>query len=341
MADDIEEWLGNTTQHVSARDVGSYVAEKFESTRKRISAAIEEQLARIRSLPDTVPDTTPLSRLPNTDVPPETSDQPPAPLSIPHQLLPMFPQSDGSIREASRVSAPYPSAMPWNAQNAQAQAPAQGEAPQPPPPQPGTAPIPMPGPTTRMLGGTHDSAGVTSSAPFAAAVKSSRSAKAASVVLALLLVAGAGSAVFLRLRAKHPEPAPAPTSQAVVATAQTPEATTGSAVGTVADAAQIEVTIKASPPEARIFVDGNPMPANPATTNRPRDGAIHLLRIEAPGYEPREQTLPFDRSVLVDIELHPSAAASDPSMIRAGKRTRTPRPRGSAGAKGIDSENPY
>jgi serine/threonine-protein kinase len=329
MADDIEEWLGNTTQHVSARDVGSYVAEKFEGTRKRIATAIEEQLARIRSMPDTAPDTMPLSRLPSTDVPPEISDAPP-PMSIPPGLLPMFPQSDASIREASRVSGPYQSAMPWNAQLG---------LPPPPPP------IPMPEPTARMLTGSNDVATVigTSTPPVTASTKKPRSAAAATVLFALLLLAGAGAAVFVRVRPKRVEAAPA----ALVATATATATATELPVQGVAaappagptDGAQIELTIKASPPEARIFVDGSLMPANPTSATRPRDGAMHLLRIEAPGYEPREEPVGFDRSVFVDVELH-STAPPDPGSVRANKR-RTPRPRGSAGAKGIDSENPY
>ena len=331
MADDIEEWLGNTTQHVSARDVGSYVAEKFETTRKRIANAIEEQLARIRELPDTAPDTAPLSRLPNTDVPPETSEQPPPPLAIPPGLLPRFPQSDGSIREASQVSGasgPYPSAMPWNAQAGMPSGP---------------MPIPMPEPTARMLTSSHDvpTVGGTSSPPVTGTTKTSRSGTAATVILALLLLAGAGAAIFLRVRARHAE---APTT-AVVAPTPTSGGNEGAGTGSGTapvgpDGAQIEVTVKASPPEARIFIDGNPMPANPGTVNRPRDGAVHLLRIEAAGYEPREESLGFDRSVFVDLELHPSTPP-DPQGGRAGRRGKSGRPRGSTGVKGLDQENPY
>jgi hypothetical protein len=118
--------------------------------------------------------------------------------------------------------------------------------------------------------------------------------------------------------------------------------------------------MKASPAEAHIFLDGTPIATNPATARRPRDGAIHLIRFEAPGFEPREESLGFDRSVYLNIELHPlggnlptattvpgtSGGAPDtPAPRPRGRRDhddrpKAPRPRPSAG-KAIDSENPY
>ncbi|MDF2697680.1 MAG: hypothetical protein K0S65_6063, partial [Labilithrix sp.] len=98
---------------------------------------------------------------------------------------------------------------------------------------------------------------------------------------------------------------------------------------------QIDFTIKASPPEARIFVDGKPLGSNPALGKRPRDGAMHVLRIEAPGHDSREESIAFDRSVLISIELRPSApagpaeapSASAPARGgRSGRPPRTPRP---------------
>jgi hypothetical protein len=47
MADELEDWLLGSGQHVTARDVGGCVAEKFASTRTKIAAAIEAQLAEL------------------------------------------------------------------------------------------------------------------------------------------------------------------------------------------------------------------------------------------------------------------------------------------------------
>jgi hypothetical protein len=86
----------------------------------------------------------------------------------------------------------------------------------------------------------------------------------------------------------------------------------------------IELTIKASPPEAKIFIDGSPLETNPAVGKRPRDAVMHLVRIEAPGHEAREEQIGFDRSVFVNIELRstPSAADSSHRALVPAKRPR-------------------
>jgi hypothetical protein len=131
-------------------------------------------------------------------------------------------------------------------------------------------------------------------------------------------------------------------------------------------AAEIDFTIRAAPAQAKIFVDGQPMPTNPASGRRARDGAIHVVRVEAPGFESREEQLAFDRSVFVTLELH-AAAASQATATGAsatpanamnvpnvnkgrgvgGASFRPPPPRsppgnrGAGGAGGLDTENPY
>ena len=44
--------------------------------------------------------------------------------------------------------------------------------------------------------------------------------------------------------------------------------------------------------------------ANPAIGKHAVDRGPHTLRIEAPGFEPREESVTFDRSLLISIELH-------------------------------------
>jgi serine/threonine-protein kinase len=109
----------------------------------------------------------------------------------------------------------------------------------------------------------------------------------------------------------------------------------------------IDLTVRASPAEATIYIDGKAMPANPASTKRPRDGAMHLVRIEAPGYEPREESIGFDRSAFITVDLKalppPVVEAPPPPNRTQGRTTRpprAPRPHSSSG-KSIDSENPY
>ncbi len=126
----------------------------------------------------------------------------------------------------------------------------------------------------------------------------------------------------------------------------------------------IDYTVRASPANARIWIDGQLAPENPATGRRPRDGAMHVVRVEAPGHETKEEQLAFDRSLFVTVELRPAAvaptvtaaaptgtptAASAPSVTtpHAPSPRRAPPPPAPPGAKprapgaALDTENPY
>ena len=286
MADDLEEWLGSTTQHVAARDVGSWVADKFSSTRAKISAAIEAQLALFRSLSESAPDTIPLSRLPGTDTPPADFSEPPPPVSMRPGMMPPALSNTGSSTN-------------------------------------GCAAV--------------DAAAVNTIAPQDAGTAAPRSkgwVALAVVALAGIAVLAGIVAVASRERAAAREASASAASAAPAAPAAAPP---------VVEEPQIDFTIKASPPEARIFVDGKPLPSNPANGTRPRDTAIHVLRIEAPGYEPREESITFDRSVLVAIELRPAPAALEvPTSTSSGRSGRSgrPRPRGHASGKGDTESSP-
>jgi hypothetical protein len=110
---------------------------------------------------------------------------------------------------------------------------------------------------------------------------------------------------------------------------------------TSSEDAQIEFTIKVAPPEARIFVDGKALPANPAGGKRPRDGAIHVLRAEAAGYEPREESITFERSLLITMELHPSISVPTVEIANSGSsRQRNGRRPTHTHTKTPDAETP-
>ncbi len=339
MADDLEEWLGSTTQHVTARDVGSYVAEKFASTREKIQDAIEAQLSLFRTASskqrgDQSPDTIPLSKLPFTEIPTgDWTDPPPNVTMPPNMMPPAFP------------STPPPDFMGMNGiMN----------------PATSTGPVPMaPGSSAGL--GVNPSQSIpaqpfgpnaTTNAPIVAKPSSKTGLIIAAVsVAAVLLVAVAVGIASKRVKGTNIN---ANTPPAATTTAEpTPAGSGALPVTTTPEEAQIEFTIKAAPPEAKIWVDGKQLPANPAVGKRPRDGAIHIVRIEAPGYEPREESVAFDRSMLINIELHPSSATVElgPSSGSSGSTTRrnTPggrrlpaTPKASHGSSGkLDSDNPY
>lgn len=259
MADDLEEWLGSTTQHVAARDVGSWIADKFADKRAKIALAIEAQLALFRSLADDAPETIPLSRLPVTDLP--------------------------DAMESQAISAMR--SIP------------------PPPPVPEIA-APSP-------------------------IRANTAIIAAAVAIAgVVLLAGVVALASRKPKAEVAEVASAPEAEAPLQPL-------------------IDFTIKASPPEAKISLDGTPLGANPASGKRPRDGTQHRIRIEAPGYDTRDESIVFEQSMLVNIELRPTPPAFEvtPAAVPTAKTapaTRGPAPKRkprAPGGKPLDSENPY
>ena len=66
----------------------------------------------------------------------------------------------------------------------------------------------------------------------------------------------------------------------------------------------VQVTISASPPDAKIFLDDVALTGNPAANSFPRDGAAHMLRIEAQGYEKKTQLVTFNtKTISIDVAL--------------------------------------
>jgi serine/threonine-protein kinase len=137
-------------------------------------------------------------------------------------------------------------------------------------------------------------------------------------------VAGAAAlalVAFLALRPGEP-----PSAEAATSAAPPPETPA---------AALCEVKLKASPAEARLFLDDAPLPSNPFSSRFPRDGAAHRLRVEAPGYATRNELISFDKpEITLEISLatEPRAQA-EPAEARPEPRV-TSRPQPQAAGKG-------
>ena len=74
-------------------------------------------------------------------------------------------------------------------------------------------------------------------------------------------------------------------------------------------ATTVEILLSASPPGARIFLDGVPLASNPWKGDVPRDEAPHRIWIEAPGFVPWTDSVHFDKDRSVDIVLTGEPAA--------------------------------
>jgi len=104
--------------------------------------------------------------------------------------------------------------------------------------------------------------------------------------------------------------------------------------GSAAPAPQrILLKVRATPPEAKLTLDGAPLPSNPVRQAFLRDGASHALRAEAEGYEPALREVVFDSAeqnvelTLTAAKATPTPAPSAPVLKRqaAPARSRPPR----------------
>ncbi len=343
MADEIEDWLGSTTQHVTSRDVGSFLADKFAPTRHKIKEAIEEQLKKFRAAENS-PEQIPISKLPvGQDTMTEMTDPPPPPHGYaatvppgampPLNLPPLPPLNFGNGVNGVNGTGPNVAvngtgpnvAVNGSTQHAWTSDGAQGVS-QPP----------------------H----VSTAAPVKRAQPTSFLALAIVGAVGIVLLVG-GVAIASMAKKKKSD---------TVAAAGSAASLTG-ATSNGETVAEIDFTIKASPPNATISVDGQRVEGNPSNGKRQRDGAMHQVRVEAPGYEPREEAISFSRSFLVTIELRPIGGTSPepaPTILPGpapttkgkwwsrnsggstaaaggeGKKTKPPQSKG-----GLDTDNPY
>jgi serine/threonine-protein kinase len=69
-------------------------------------------------------------------------------------------------------------------------------------------------------------------------------------------------------------------------------------------AALVHFSLRATPDEAKVFLDDVPLNGNPATGSFVKDGASHRIRVEAPGYVAKRDFVVFDTgNVTMDVAL--------------------------------------
>ena len=279
MADELEAWLTKTSP-VSTREVGSYVAEMFASTRAKITTAVDEQLALFKRLAESPQHAVmPLQHLPFTEYPTDDNTWgtiPPGSMNVNGVSGETYrgigtsvpPPAPSTIKDLTG-----PSMMAFQRPDSQPQLQGHFTGPMMPAFQrPGSLP------------GAPPVAALPAAPP-----RSNLPLVLVSTALAGVLVAG-GVIGFVSVRMKKNEPPPQPVVVAAPPPAPAP--------------ADVEYTIRATPAEAKLTLDGQPI-ANPTTGKHAVDTDKHTLKIEAPGFEPREESVRFDRNFLVSIELHP------------------------------------
>jgi eukaryotic-like serine/threonine-protein kinase len=152
------------------------------------------------------------------------------------------------------------------------------------------------------------------------------------VVPIALLVCGVLAAVIYTLTfPKHP-----------------PRATTVSAAPSPGVAMPVHLRLSARPATARFTIDGASVASNPYEADVPSDRGVHKIAIVADGFEPRELETGFERDVLFDVTLAPSApapaAAPDkarPSHAAAPASKAVAAPPMQKAQRSIEEEDPY
>ena len=145
----------------------------------------------------------------------------------------------------------------------------------------------------------------------------SRSGKGAAVAIAAVVTAalGLGLVVFLG-RTRTPSAAIAPDASVATATpgAQTEATPVGPAAGSEVAPPTIDLTLRVSPSNARVYVDGAALPKSAQGATFKRDLVTHRIRAEAPGYVTKTELVTFEQSAEVTLQLDRVGAPALPAQ---------------------------
>jgi len=135
-------------------------------------------------------------------------------------------------------------------------------------------PRPAPGSTT-LGGATSESVHTMLAEALPAGAPRKRGWLTGVALLALLGLAGAAFFGWGRRGAE---------TQVLTTAPEKPVATTGAVVEPATSPKRVSIGLQATPPEAKLFLDGEALPTNPSTKLLTVDGKAHVLRAEAPGF---------------------------------------------------------
>ncbi len=168
------------------------------------------------------------------------------------------------------------------------------------------------------------------------------------LVAAGALIAGAVLAVVFWQTTKSPAAAAGevPSDKPAATASPAPLATATGAPSST----DVELSVSANPPEAKLFLDDKPLPGNPYKGKMSKDAAQHQLRVEAAGYTTRSDVLSLERDRSVDVVL-----VKDPSADKKHQATGPgpgpapvapppddmSRPAGKKQPRQLDTSNPY
>lgn len=184
------------------------------------------------------------------------------------------------------------------------------------------------------------------------------------VLLFVVAAAAAAVAVFAGFRLLTPPASPqgAPTASALASSAPTPARETAGATAEPAPGQDaVKVTIRVSPPDAKIYLDGVLLSAGAFEGKLVKSAAPRKLRAEAPRHVAKEETVTLASDVMVSFALEKEAGKDAPPPAPAGParpkataaaeaqpppapapaQTQTPLAPGQKPKRKIDSDSPY
>ena len=153
----------------------------------------------------------------------------------------------------------------------------------------------------------------TSRAPMVAApLQPKRSAASAAIVVGVLIAASLGLGLVLFARTRTPPGATAADSS--ITPGARPEGTPSAApTGGREAPATVELTLRVSPANARVYVDGAALPKNAQSATFRRDAVTHRIRVEAPGYVTKTELVAFEQNAELIVQLDRAAAPAQPA----------------------------
>lgn len=133
--------------------------------------------------------------------------------------------------------------------------------------------------------------------------------------------------------------------------AATPPSASAPPEASAAPVDRIQLAITFGPPPATAKLDGVPLSHSPFSAQVPRDGSMHRLEVEAPGFVSKTTMLSFDRDIALDIVLEKETAPVEttpavpppppPKGPVVGATPPPPPPPGGKQPLQIDEEDPY
>ncbi len=168
------------------------------------------------------------------------------------------------------------------------------------------------------------------------------STRAVMTLLALLALASV-TGIVLVFVVKSGAPAAAPPGASVASAAASP------APSAAATGDKIRLSITFGPSGATAKLDGVPLAGSPFVATVDRDGSMHRIDVEGPGFERQTQMVSFDKDVTIDVTLSLSLADAAPSGAPTAGPAGVGRPQPGGDRPGknpkqtreIDEQDPY